>query len=84
MFSPVQIKQEYPGVDEGNQSITNGIQAAPEYPIFTNQDVEYMYRQLPQFWGQTQVQAHQMVEDLASKGEAHIRQDMPLTQVNKK
>ena len=82
MFSPVQIKQEYPGVDDGNQNITNGIQAASDYPIFTNQDVEYMYRQLPQFWGQAHLQTNQIAEDLAAKTDVHLRQDVIQVQVS--
>ncbi|XP_057336067.1 zinc finger and SCAN domain-containing protein 5B-like isoform X1 [Microplitis mediator] len=67
MFSIVPIKQEYSSVEEENQTASNGLQNNhhhhhhhhhhQEYPLFTHQDVEYMYRQLPQFWSQSQMQS---------------------------
>lgn len=77
MFSPVQIKQEYPVTEDANQTNANGVQGNSEYPIFTNQDVEYMYRQLPQFWGQAQLQSNQISNDMTSKNETSNRQDVP-------
>ncbi|XP_015592074.1 zinc finger protein 32 [Cephus cinctus] len=77
MFSPVQIKQEYPAVEDSNQNITNSVQGSSEYPIFTNQDVEYMYRQLPQFWSQAQLQVNQTPTEISSKNETIVRQDVP-------
>ncbi|XP_023290180.1 zinc finger protein 836 isoform X2 [Orussus abietinus] len=77
MFSPVQIKQEYPGVEDVNQPNTNNIQGNLEYPAFTNQDVDYMYRQLPQFWNQAPLQVNQLPNDLPSKADNTIRTDIP-------
>lgn len=76
MFSPVQIKQEYTGVEDANQSGMNGVPGSSDYPVFTNQDVEYMYRQLPQFWGQAQLHQNQIPVDIPSK-ESLARQDIP-------
>lgn len=72
MFSSVQVKQEYSGIDDNIQNST-AMQTGPEYPVFS--DVEYMYRQLPYFWNQTQIQNMQMSEELTSENEAPVRQE---------
>ncbi|KAK0087513.1 hypothetical protein PV325_000849 [Microctonus aethiopoides] len=71
MFSPVPIKQEYSGLEDANQNDTNVLQNHPEYPLFTNQDVEYMYRQLPQFWTQTQLQTSHLTNALSKNDLLH-------------
>ncbi|KAG7209467.1 hypothetical protein KM043_015556 [Ampulex compressa] len=55
MFSPVQIKHEGTGVEDINSS--GGINSSDntKYPVFINQDVEYRYRQMPQFWDHAQL-----------------------------
>ncbi|XP_046423439.1 zinc finger protein 572-like isoform X1 [Neodiprion fabricii] len=76
MFSPVQIKQEYTGVEDANQSGNNGIPSNSDYPVFTNQDVDYMCRQQLQFWGQAQLHQNPIPIDLPAKGDSLARQDL--------
>ena len=80
MFSTVQVKQEYSGVEDNSQNNSN-MQGASEYPVFSNQDVEYMYRQLPYFWNQPQLQM-QLSDDLPSENEAPARQEIPQVIIN--
>ncbi|XP_011298880.1 zinc finger protein 37 [Fopius arisanus] len=73
MFSPVQIKQEFSNAEDSSQNGQNCAQGNVEYPVFTNQDVEYMYRQLPQFWSQNP--GIQMAEEVVvSKNDLQGRQ----------
>lgn len=76
MFGQVQIKQEYSGSEDNSQNGTNGVQTAPDYSGFTNQDVEYMYRQLPQFWGQNQIPTLHIPDDIPSKSDHQPRSSM--------
>ncbi|XP_034933719.1 zinc finger protein 2-like [Chelonus insularis] len=77
MFSLIPIKQEYSGVEEENTG-PNGLQSHPEYPLFTHQDVEYMYRQLPQFWNQSQLQSASNSAD-SSKNSPQVHQNVSQT-----
>ncbi|KAF7988272.1 hypothetical protein HCN44_007804 [Aphidius gifuensis] len=76
MFGQVQIKQEYSGSEDNSQNGTNGVQTAPEYTGFTNQDVEYMYRQIPQFWQQSQIPTLHIPDDIPSKSDHQPRSSM--------
>ena len=72
----MQIKQEYANIEDVNQSAT-GVQNNFEYSSFTSQDVEYIYRQLPHFWSQTQLQTAQVTEGISEKIDFPFRQDVP-------
>ncbi|XP_051172423.1 zinc finger protein 846-like isoform X2 [Leptopilina boulardi] len=74
MFGSVQIKQEYNN-PEDNQNGTS-VQNNFEYSSFTSQDVEYIYRQLPHFWSQTQMPSVQFCEGNQSKHDVPFRQDI--------
>ncbi|XP_015118812.1 zinc finger protein 70 isoform X1 [Diachasma alloeum] len=75
MFSPVQIKQEFSNTEDSSQNGQNCVQSNVEYPVFTNQDVEYMYRQLPQFWSQNP--GIQMAEEVVmTKNDLQGRQNV--------
>ena len=76
MFGSIQIKQEYANIEDVNQNAT-GAQNNFEYSAFTSQDVEYIYRQLPHFWSQTQLQTGQAPEESSTKNELPFRQDVP-------
>lgn len=81
MFGSIQIKQEYANIEDVNQ---NGAGAPSnfEYSTFTSQDVEYIYRQLPHFWTQTQLQTCQVPEENSTKNELPFRPDVPQYEVS--
>lgn len=74
MFGSVQIKQEYNN-SEDNQNGTS-VQNNFDYSSFTSQDVEYIYRQLPHFWSQTQMPSVQLCEGNQAKHDVPFRQDI--------
>ncbi|XP_033216428.1 zinc finger protein OZF-like isoform X2 [Belonocnema kinseyi] len=76
MFGSIQIKQEYANIEDVNQN-NAGAQSNFEYSTFTSQDVEYIYRQLPHFWSQTQLQTCQAPEENSTKNELPFRPDVP-------
>lgn len=53
MFCPVQIKNECVGVEDINPISRNP--DSGKHQVFVNQDVDYRYHQIPQFWDHSQV-----------------------------
>ncbi|XP_014234818.1 Krueppel homolog 1-like [Trichogramma pretiosum] len=53
MFSSVQIKQEYSGVEDRNlQNMPVGANEVVDCTVFDNQNTQYTYHQLPHLWDQ--------------------------------
>ncbi|XP_076176106.1 uncharacterized protein LOC143151143 isoform X1 [Ptiloglossa arizonensis] len=69
MFSPIQIKYECMGVEDVNCGNRINTSDNSKYPIFINEDVDYKYNQLPQFWGHTQLS-----NEIRPKNEVHSQQ----------
>ncbi|XP_053999566.1 zinc finger protein 836-like isoform X1 [Hylaeus anthracinus] len=69
MFSPIQIKHECMGVEDVNCGNRINTLDTSKYPIFINDDVDYKYNQLPQFWSHTQLS-----NEIQPKNEVHNQQ----------
>ncbi|CAK9804038.1 Zinc finger protein 32 [Anthophora quadrimaculata] len=55
MFNPVQIKHECMGAEDVNSGDVINASNNSKYPTFIDEDVDYKYNQLPQFWGHAQL-----------------------------
>ena len=84
MFSSIQIKQEYSSADERNCQNMVGEQGNIDYSVFSNQNVQYAYNQLPHYWDQAlQVPSNQFAKDFSQKNDGTSRQDLSRLIVSK-
>lgn len=76
MFGSVHIKQEYASIEDVNQNGAD-VQNNFQYSSYDSQNVESIYRQLPNFWNHAQVQTVQVPEGNLTKNELVFRQEVP-------